>query len=373
MMVATIPPPTSIWRSIQLSAITAMSWSPSITWALLVDNDDAVRVAIKRDADIGAHFLDLGGHGFGGGGAHLVVDVEAVGFDADGEDFGAQFPEGNGRDLVGGAVGAIEHDAQAGQVDVPGQGALGVFDVAGARFLVAMGAADLASAGEMLGEVAVDQALDLEFDFVGELEPVGTEQLDAIVLIGIVRGRDHHPEIGPQRAGQHGDGGRRHGAEEVDVHAHGGKAGGQGLLDHVAGAARILADHDAIAMVAAHELGAGRHAHLEREFGRQLVAIGEPANAVRAEIFPGHGDPPKLVRFDKYHFCRVITEAQARRKGHPAGDPSIDGLSFRAGAPCPALAVCRGASGRPCRPRARPWPWGRRSRCRRGARAACRP
>ena len=35
--------------------------------ALLVDDDDAVGVAIERDADIGAHFLDLGAQRIGGG------------------------------------------------------------------------------------------------------------------------------------------------------------------------------------------------------------------------------------------------------------------------------------------------------------------
>jgi hypothetical protein len=36
-----------------------MSWSPSTICALLVDDDDAVGVAIERDADVGAHFVHL--------------------------------------------------------------------------------------------------------------------------------------------------------------------------------------------------------------------------------------------------------------------------------------------------------------------------
>ncbi|MNL88474.1 hypothetical protein D3C87_2182060 [compost metagenome] len=42
-------------------------------------------------------------------------------------------------------------------------------------------------------------------------------------------------------------------------------------------------------MIAAHEFGAGRHAHLERQFRGQLVTIGKATNAVSAEIFAGHG------------------------------------------------------------------------------------
>ncbi len=81
-------------------------------FAMLVDNDDAIGVAIERDADIGPHFLDLGAQRVRRGRAHLVVDVEAVRLDADREHFGAQLPQRNGRHLVGGAIGAVDHHAQ---------------------------------------------------------------------------------------------------------------------------------------------------------------------------------------------------------------------------------------------------------------------
>ena len=69
--------------------------------ALLVGDDDAVGVAIERDADIGAHFAHLGAHRLRRGRAAFQVDVEAVGLDADGDDLGAQLPQRRGRDLVG--------------------------------------------------------------------------------------------------------------------------------------------------------------------------------------------------------------------------------------------------------------------------------
>ena len=82
--------------------------------AVLVDDDHPVRVAIERDADIGPHFLDLGAQRVRRGRADLVVDVEAVGLDADGEHLGAQLPQRHRRHLVGRAIGAIDHHAQAG-------------------------------------------------------------------------------------------------------------------------------------------------------------------------------------------------------------------------------------------------------------------
>ena len=60
------------------------------------------------------------------------------------------------------------------------------------------------------------------------------------------------------------------------------------VLDHIAGEARILADHHAMAMLAALEHQPGRLPDLQRQFRRQLVAVGQPANAVGAEIFARH-------------------------------------------------------------------------------------
>ena len=62
------------------------------------------------------------------------------------------------------------------------------------------------------------------FDLVGELVAVRPEQLDAVVVIGIVRGRDHHADIGAQRARQHGDRRRRDRPEQEHIHAGGAEA-----------------------------------------------------------------------------------------------------------------------------------------------------
>ena len=78
--------------------------------AVLVDDDDAVGVAVERDADVGAHFMHLLLQAGRMGRAAFLVDVEAVGLDIDGDDLGAEFPQRRGRHLVGGAIGAIDDD-----------------------------------------------------------------------------------------------------------------------------------------------------------------------------------------------------------------------------------------------------------------------
>ena len=115
-----------------------------------------------------------------------------------------------------------------------GEGALGEFDVAGAVALDAHGAAKVGRLRQLQREILVEHRLDLGFRLVRQLEAVRPEQLDAIVFKGIVRGRNHHPDIGPHGRGQHGDGGRRDRPEQQRVHADRGEAGHHGVFDHVA-------------------------------------------------------------------------------------------------------------------------------------------
>ena len=81
--------------------------------AALVGDDQPVGIAVERDADIGAPRQHLAPHLFGRQRAAFAVDVEAVGRDAEREDLGAELPEHGRGDLVGGAVRAIDDDAQA--------------------------------------------------------------------------------------------------------------------------------------------------------------------------------------------------------------------------------------------------------------------
>ena len=80
--------------------------------ALLIDHDQPVRIAIQRDAELGAVAEHLGGEEAGLGGAAAAIDVEAVRRDADGNHLRPQLPQHRGRHLVGRAMGAIDDDAQ---------------------------------------------------------------------------------------------------------------------------------------------------------------------------------------------------------------------------------------------------------------------
>ena len=255
--------------------------------AVLVGDDHAVGVAVERDADVGAHLAHLAAELLRRGRAAVAVDVEAVGLDADRDHLGAELPQRLRHHPVGGAVGAVDHDAQAVEAHGARQRALGEFDVAVVHALDALGAAEVGALGELLGEVGIDQRFDLVLDLVGELVAVRAEQLDAVVVVGIVRGRDHHAEIGAHRAREHADRRRRHRAGQQHVHADRGEARDQRGLDHVAGEPRVLADEHAVAVLAALEHEAGGLPDLERKLRRDH-AVGAAADAVGAEIFASH-------------------------------------------------------------------------------------
>ena len=80
------------------------------TGAGRVAEDHAVRVAVERDADVGPLlFHDLAGE-LRIKGADTGVDIDAVGFDAELHDFGAEFLEDERSQEVARAMTAIHDD-----------------------------------------------------------------------------------------------------------------------------------------------------------------------------------------------------------------------------------------------------------------------
>ena len=132
--------------------------------------------------------------------------------------------------------------------------------------------------GQLLGPP--DQLLELVLDRVVELEPVAVEDLEPVVGRRVVRGRDHDP--GRERAAPRDEreGRRGHDADDVDVGAEAGRPGRQGGHEHVARAARVLADDDRTAAADQPR----RHGPPERVGdGRLEVDVGHATDAVRAE------------------------------------------------------------------------------------------
>lgn len=141
------------------------------------------------------------------GGAAFEIDIDAVRLVADGNDFGAQFPERCGSHLVGSAIGTVDGNPEPAQRHITRQGTFDEFDIAVDIAIHALGASDLARLGELGIEILVEKIFDFQLKLVGKLVSVGSEKLDSIIGKWVVRRRDHYADIGPQRAGQHGNSG----------------------------------------------------------------------------------------------------------------------------------------------------------------------
>ena len=252
---------------------------------LLVTDDDPVGVAVESNADVGAVAFDRLGQGFGMGRTAVGVDVQAVGLDAHRADFRAQLIEGGRRDPVAGPVGAVDGDAQALQAQALGEAGLGDLDVAGLGVVDALDPAEGVGRCQIGVQRLIHHRFNLQLDRIRQLVAVGAEKLDAVVEIGVVGGRDHHPDVGAHRAGHHGHARRRQRTEGPHVHPGRGEACDQRRLDHIARQTRVLADDDKVAaFVGRHEQTARREADTQGHLRSHRMGVGAATDAVRAEV-----------------------------------------------------------------------------------------
>src|SRR5690606_2786219 len=254
-------------------------------FTLAIPEADAIPVAIASDAEIGP----LGEHAFLQRlrlrRTHLVVDIEAVGFGAHRDDGGTQFVQHGRRNVISGAMRAIDDDFDAAQIEVTRHGAFAKLDVTTGCVI---DTDNLAQLRRGYGRHRlINLALDFQLDIVRQLGAFAGEKLDAVVLVGIVRGADDNAGLGVECAGQVGDGGSGHRAEQRYIRARRNEAGLQRRLEHIAGNARVLADDDLAATGAGKHL-AGRPAQLEYEFGIDRPLADRAAHAIGAEITSAH-------------------------------------------------------------------------------------
>ncbi len=315
--------------------------------ALLVDHDHPVGVAVEGDADLRPAPHHLGPRVVGVERPDLAVDVRAVRAHPDGVDPGPELGEDEGGHHVGRAVGGVDHHPQAVEGEVAGKGALDERHVAPAGVLELHRAPD-GGPGAALAEERrlADERLDLGLRRVGQLEAVPAEDLDAVVVVGVVAGADHDPGVGAHAHREVGDRRRRHRPAQQHAPAHRGHPGGDRGLEHVAGEARVLADQHAgrVPLGAARDERDGA-AEGERQLRGHGVDVGHPADAVGAEERPprGHGWPFSRSR-------RTETSAGCvSRTLTPARPGAISTATGRRGARRPRGAAPRRAGGRPPR------------------------
>ena len=140
---------------------------------------------------------------------------------------------------------AIHDDLHAVEARVT-EALLDELDITAARIVDAVSLADLLSGHAVRLHIVKDFLFDERLQVVRELEAIRSEDLQPIVLIRIVRRRQHDAGAASHGLSEMGDRRRRHGADQENIHAARDQSAGQRGLQHVAGDTRILADDDPV-------------------------------------------------------------------------------------------------------------------------------
>ena len=234
------------------------------------------------------------------GGTRVLIDVVAVRVGVDDVGLGAQGVKDAFCNVPGGTVGAVQAHLHAlegvhAQADE-------IADVAVSSGNVVDGAADLVALGQgqLLPfpaeglQIAVQIRLHQTDDAFVHLLAEVVDELDAVVVVGVVAGGDHDAAVealGTDNEGHAGGGGN---VEQIGVCAGGNQTAHQAVLEHVARPAGILADDDsggAVGAGAALQLGvvpAEKTTDLEGVVSGK-IAVGFSTEAVGSKIF-AHGN-----------------------------------------------------------------------------------
>ena len=252
-----------------------------------VDGEEPIGVAVVRNADIGA-VRDHGGLEVAKmGGATAVVDVEAVGARMNLDHLGACEAVGLRGHPAGRAVGAVDHHAQA--VEAVRKRGHEVGHVVGA------GVGEISDPAHRGTDRPVprlaEPRLDAVLEVVGQLVATTGEELDAVVGHGIVRGGEHHPDVGAVARGEprHRRGRENTYPNHVDSGAC--EPRNDGGLEELAGRTGVTTDDGEgtcpLAIVSSLSQDVSRsHRQVERELGGELT-VGQAPHSVGAEE-PAH-------------------------------------------------------------------------------------
>ena len=161
---------------------------------------------------------------------------------ADHVDLGAQPLEQQRRRSVGRAVRAVEQDAPAGERAARSASPAR----AGSRRRAPVSARTRPQVGGSAPGARAPPACTLRLDgrlcLVGQLAPVRVEELDPVVVVGVVRGGDHRAQVEPVAAHEDRRGRRRQHAGQQRLPARRGDAGAQRRLEHLARDPRVAHD-----------------------------------------------------------------------------------------------------------------------------------
>ena len=264
--------------------------------ALFIHAEAAVGVAVVGKADVEVVLYNELLQTLNVGGAGVQVDVQAVGLVVDDVGVCTESIKNALGNVPAGTVGAVQADLDPLEGVNPQRDQVSHVAVASAD--VVDGAADMVTAGKrQLGpilvkdvQLAVEVILDEQQRFLVHLLAVAVDELDAVVIIGVVAGGDHDAAVKVVHAGNVCDAGRGGDMQQVGVRAGSRQACDEAVLKHVGAAAGIFADDDARRGGLAVALA--QHTVIPTEEAANLVGMvggqsdtGLPAEAVSTKVF----------------------------------------------------------------------------------------
>jgi len=264
--------------------------------ALLIHAEAAVGVAVVGKADVKVVLHNELLQTLNVGGAGVQVDIQAVGLVVDDVGVCTESIKNALGNVPAGTIGAVQADLDPLEGVNPQRDQVSHVAVASAD--VVDGAADMVTAGKrQFGpilvkdvQLAVEVILDEQQRFLVHFFAVAVDELDAVVIIGVVAGGDHDATVKVIHAGNICDAGRGGDMQQVGVRAGSRQACDEAVLKHVGAAAGIFADDDARRGGLAVALA--QHTVIPTEEAANLVGMvggqgdtGLPAEAVGTKIF----------------------------------------------------------------------------------------
>jgi len=158
-------------------------------------------------------------------------------------------------------------------------------------------------------ELAVDVVLHQQQSFLGHFLAVAVDQLDAVIVVGVVAGGDHDTTIKVIHTGNISHGGRGGDMEQVGICTGSGQASHQAVLEHIRAAAGILTNDDtgrlvvAVALTQSVVIPAQKTTNLvcvvggQRDSGFATEAIG--SKILSHSCLPRYKSKPSI----KYNMC----------------------------------------------------------------------
>ena len=278
----------------------------------MVNHDQTVTVTIKGNPQISLALQHLGNQCVRRSRTNTIVDVETIRGTAHGDHFSTQLAENRRRNVVSSAMTAVHHHFHPIQIHVGGEGALAEFDIATGGIINAHRFAKFGRLDTL--ELVIQLGFDSQLDIIGQLGAVGGEELDAVVVIGVVGCTDDDAGFGTEGASQVGNRRGGHGSHQYGFETGGGEPRLQCRLQHVTGDTGILADQHLLGPFLGEHL-AGGPAEFHDEIRGDRVFTHLAAHAVGAEVLSGH------CLFLVFLFGYEILS----RHGHPACTQDIHG------------------------------------------------